>query len=363
MLCAQCGHLGRPGAKFCGQCGAPLDAEPTPAGRSAVSNLANAEHDLLGILDDVTVSLDRELAELTDSLTPTGMPVGSESPRGLVHPYEMQALLQTDPNQLNQSATFVFQSPFIQGNALYRSRIASVTFGFFSEDPTVNAFATDHPVPLPGGKQVEPPAIVFFEGLATAGRLAAAALAMHLRSRGGDVSDANSCTLPDFFRQLGRTILRDRGRLAAKPAMKLLAKLIAPALLAGEERFISLARSYAAAMDMFVVAHEAGHLALGHTLGQQQNFDVSRNQEREADSFASSALSTSPFREYLFLGQVFVTIVFAWAEAASQHQEASTHPLSRERFMNALQANSTAAAEAAQDFGLTRDRLLELLPP
>lgn len=318
---------------------------------------------MLGVLDAATASLDRQLADLTGSLPTTGMRIGTESAKAFVHPQELQGLLHADAGQLNQAAGFVFQSPFIQNNSLYRSRVAAVTFGFLAGDPTVNAFATEHPLSLSEGSRIQPPAIVFFAGLATAVRLAAAALAMHLRSRGGGLFYADPWGLPGFFRRLGETIIQSRGRLATTTAEQLLTSLVAPALQAGEERFVSLARSYAAAMDMFVVAHETGHLALGHTLGQTLNYDVSRNQEREADSFASSALSTSPFREYLFLGQVFVTIVFAWADAATQHERPSTHPLSRERFMNALQANSTAAAEVAEDFGLTADRLLELLPP
>jgi len=137
---------------------------------------------------------------------------------------------------------------------------------------------------------------------------------------------------------------------------------VVPTEILEDDRFVGLARSLSAAMEAAVIAHEAGHLALGHTLGQRLNFDVSRNQEREADSFASSILTSSPFREYLFLGQVFITIVFSWMEHAARRTDPTTHPLGRERFFNALTNNSAAAKEAADQFGLTRERLIELLP-
>jgi len=93
------------------------------------------------------------------------------------------------------------------------------------------------------------------------------------------------------------------------------------------------------------------------------NFDIARNQEREADSFASSVLSASPFREYLFLGQVFITLLFSWLDHVARSKDATTHPLGRERFFNIMTNNTAAAGEAADRFGFTRERLIALLPP
>ena len=79
--------------------------------------------------------------------------------------------------------------------------------------------------------------------------------------------------------------------------------------------------------------------------------------------FAASVLARSPFREYLFLGQVFTMVIFAWLEWALANREPGSHPLARDRFYAALESNSAGAQEAAADFGLTRDCLIELLPP
>jgi len=185
---------------------------------------------------------------------------------------------------------------------------------------------------------------------------------VHIRARRARGYSLGLHGLSDALHLMGRKVSQRGGSLDVPSSIEIFRATMLPEISDDEERFVSLARSYAAAMDMFVVAHEAGHLALGHTLGRALNYDVSRNQEREADSFASSALSTSPFREYLFLGQVFVTIVFAWVEAAARARQAGTHPLARERFLHAIESNSQAAREAAEEFGLTRESLMEMLP-
>jgi 3-oxoacyl-[acyl-carrier-protein] synthase III len=57
-----------------------------------------------------------------------------------------------------------------------------------------------------------------------------------------------------------------------------------------------------------------------------------------------------------------VSVVFAWMEAASAREHATTHPMSRERFQNAIESNSEAAKEVFNATGLSRDDLTSLLP-
>jgi hypothetical protein len=271
-------------------------------------------------------------------------------------------LLTPQPEEIRQSVRFVFDSPHIQTNRQYQSRVGQIGFLFVGDDHTVNAFATDHPLRMGEGNVVTPPAIVFFGGLGCALRLASASLALHARALRGSTDLFAAYGLKDVFHRMGRAVVEGKGTFDPDISASILRNAAGAASMTPDDRFVSTARSYSAAMEMFVVAHEAGHIALGHTLGQSLNYDVSRNQEREADSFASSALCTSPFREYLFLGQVFVTIVFAWVEHAAGAHDAETHPLSRERFLNAIQSNREAAREAAENLGLTTARLQELLP-
>jgi hypothetical protein len=132
----------------------------------------------------------------------------------------------------------------------------------------------------------------------------------------------------------------------------------------GEEDFVHYAPSFRASLYMFVIAHEMGHIAYGHTLGKSSNYSVSRAQEFDADSFAAQTLSACPYSEYHFLAQVLVTITFAWVEHAARVKQASTHPLSVERFRQMLRdADNRAEQEVADQFGITRADLEGLLPP
>jgi len=360
MLCDACGTDIPVDAKFCPKCGAAMESS-SPLDEAS-RELDRMQEELGAELDQAAASLDAELDDLTGALADTGKGFAPAGAKPMVHPQEVTGLLQPQSDEVNQSARFVFESPYIQGNKQYEDRVDRVTFAFADNVATVNAFATDHAFDMPDGSSITPPAIVFLGGLASATRLAAAALGAHIRFQRVRALASGPAGLANAFQMMGQAIVESEGALDARTSQAIFQETIVPALQMGEERFVSLARSYAAAMDMFVVAHEAGHIALGHTLGQALNYDVSRNQEREADSFASSSLSTSPFREYLFLGQVFVTIIFAWVEHAARARQASTHPLAPERLDNALTSNSQTAREVAGEFGLSREKLMELLP-
>jgi hypothetical protein len=173
--------------------------------------------------------------------------------------------------------------------------------------------------------------------------------------------EQSSSVLIGCLREIQKTVYSNGGRVDAETAKKIFSTTLQRAVEPIEENFASLVRSLSTAMECYVIAHEAGHIALGHTLGRETSFEISRNQEREADSFASSCLSASPFRDHLFLGQIFTLIMFVWRASAST-SEPTTHPHSVERFYNALKSNSAAAKEAAERFGLSADLLKQLLP-
>ena len=103
------------------------------------------------------------------------------------------------------------------------------------------------------------------------------------------------------------------------------------------------AKSVSAGMILGILAHESGHQSLGHVLntGRSENLEISRNQEREADLFASSVISASPFGEYMFAGTLFWYYALATQEGGKQE---NTHPLSKERFENLVRSNPEKAA-------------------
>ena len=107
------------------------------------------------------------------------------------------------------------------------------------------------------------------------------------------------------------------------------------------------ATSLSAGMVIGILGHEVGHHVLGHldnTGSMAKNSEIKRNQEREADSFANSVISSSPFGEYVFTG----TLLWHYALANKQAERGSvegTHPLALERLENLIRANPDKARE------------------
>lgn len=361
MKCGRCGNENSSTARFCAKCGASLS--PGSVLNRVNPDLESTRRQVREHLEATKASINAQIAQYSSPLRSKAKPAAPAGSRSLMHPMEMLSLLLPMADQIMQSKNIALSSPFIQGNSLYRSRIASVSFAYVEADDTVNAFATDHAIELADGRTLDPPAIAFLSGLAFTIRLIAAAVAVSMRPREGVPSDGETA-LDRTFRAIGSSLVQSGGKFDIEMMGRIFEQAIGvEILLEGSDRFVSLAHSLSASMEAAVIAHEAGHISLSHTLGMASNFDVARNQEREADSFASSVLSASPFREYLFLGQVFTTLLFSWIDHVARSTNPTSHPLGRERFFNVLTNNSAAAGEAADQFGLTRERLVALLPP
>ena len=372
MICRQCGHPHPPDARFCTNCGTAIAKLTNPSVSAVPGQLEKIQQDLEETLKSSTAYLTNALQGLSPrparpfgggpdtSGSPPDTPL-QESKAGSADVAEFAEVLAPKPSQIHQSASFTLSSPFIQENAAYAKRVSSINFVYMDHDLQLNAYATDHPVTLEDGTKVTPPVVVFLAGLDVAIRLAAAALSTHLAVAELRQKTPGSSLLAGTLSRIGET-LRRTGKFGPEASLAIFKECVLPSVPDVDEHTISLTRSYTAAMESFVIAHEAGHVALGHTQGGRQNLDVSRNQEREADSFAASTLSTSPFRDYLFLGGVFVTIIFSWTEFVFGNRPATTHPLGRERFFNLLRSNSASADEVSRRFGLTTQRLTELLP-
>ena len=230
---------------------------------------------------------------------------------------------------------FVRNSAHVQGNALYAGILGATRFVFAPEDNTLNAYAT-----LAGGQDGETvPAVFLLGGAARFGRVASLAVAA---TRGGDASAGER-----FLALVKRDGL---GEIGMDWSVRAVLEAGLTSALADDKTLV-LAKSVSAGLFLGILAHEAGHLALGHLYrleGGETNNDISRNQEREADSFASSIIAASPFGEYILAGTLF------WHYALAQLEEggrATTHPLSKERFGNFVRANP----DLAEEFGLAAE--------
>lgn len=264
---------------------------------------------------------------------------------------EIQDILEAPlDKEIFQISNFVFYSPHVQNNIAYRRRAAEVTLAYAPDIDDVNAFATDMPNPEVGAK---PPMIVVCEGLIRAIRLAALGLG-YSRQMGGAKGQK---TLISIIQAIGYKIVENKGAFDQDAALRILE--IPDMLKASQDYEVqSWARSYRAAMIMGIISHELGHIALGHTLGELMNRQISRNQEREADSFAASIISSSPFSDYLVTGIIFFWLILSWADSALPENSDNTHPHAKERLFDFIRSNR----EQAQAIGITEETITDFLP-
>lgn len=237
--------------------------------------------------------------------------------------------------ELRQLFEFTRNSAHVRENALYAQILDATQFAFDAGDDELNAFATI----LQGNEGLgKGPLVLVKGGAARFGRVAALAIAA---MRSGDTGAGGRFL--SLIRRLG----------LAKIDLEWSVRVVNEAGLApvlGDDKALATAKSVSAGLFLGILAHEAGHLALGHLhrLGSRGNNDISRNQEREADSFASSIIAASPFGEYILAGMLLFLYALAQLEGGGR---ATTHPLSKERFDNFVRANPDLAAE----FGLSAE--------
>ena len=215
-------------------------------------------------------------------------------------------------------------SPHIVDNVQYAAVVEKVKFYYKQDDSEVNAYAG---VGKADGKPVR--FVCLCGGAVLFSRLASLAVSSQQLRKDG------SCAR--FLRAIRPA---DCGRMDEDRAVALIERAGLRSAL-GSVEVITRARSISAGMLMGMLAHEVGHHALGHTVGQAQNLEIARNQEREADSFASSIIQANDFGEHILEGSLIWW--YALAQQESVNGETTSHPASRERYQNFIRSNAAMA--------------------
>ena len=245
----------------------------------------------------------------------------------------------TSDAELGQLMAYVTSSSHVTTNTRYAQTAAGLSFQIDRETNDVNAYAS---VDEDGGES-----IVLLGGMIRMANLLSAAYV------GSGVVDAsgnrNDGLLVRAVSALGRYCLVCKGAISPKQACRFALRHGLHRIM-GDSALRRKAKSFSAGMITCILAHELGHLALGHCCGEHPNLEVSRNTEREADSFASSVISSSPFGDYLIIGSILCESVWVWVQNATGAIE-TTHPLARERLADLIRANPSTAAE----LGMTAD--------
>ena len=241
-----------------------------------------------------------------------------------------QGYIQPTETEVTQLFEYVRRSPAVQDNLSYAEIMNHARFEYRAdpnrkEDDAVNANA--------GLDEEGKPRIRLFGGAARIGRVAALSIAA--MEYGDDANagqrfigtlKASQCA--NFTVNDGVQIVNDAGLVGALK----------------NDGVITKAKTISAGLMLGIIAHEAGHLSLGHSFSKVNyylsNLEVARNREREADSFASSVIATSPFGESVLMGTLLWYFVLASQEEGARE---TTHPLSKERFENLVRANPDLA--------------------
>lgn len=122
-----------------------------------------------------------------------------------------------------------------------------------------------------------------------------------------------------------------------------------------------VARMYAKTILMAVMAHECGHICLGHLpyYGQDMHCSISRNDERQADSWASAVLQSCCLGAQGAVAAVMMIIGLTWAHKISEEElRFSTHPMHMERLEHMIQTFDAMFTVSH----ITKKQLLELVP-
>jgi hypothetical protein len=242
--------------------------------------------------------------------------------------------LESTEAEVRQLFELVRQSAFVQENAQYRSLMKEVGFVYASTNDDVNAVASR----MVGKDGKETRLITCYAGEMRFAKTIALAAAAELSGRKGSVHAMMEKMSPVQCVRLG---LNDAAVLLRECGLD--SYLL-------DESIRVKAKSIGSGSVLGVLAHEVGHQVLGHNYQSGKavlNTEVLRNFESQADLFASSVMSSSPFGEYVFAGRLFALWVrMRQTDPILRKLPAGKldHPLDKERFMALLLANKEKAA-------------------
>ena len=265
-----------------------------------------------------------------------------------------KAVSMDDP--LVQKAIFTYLAPSaesletllvaIERSEHVRSKFADVAastrFEYLPDDDLVNA---ESRFGLGEDGETRFGRILLYGGLVRMSRLMGAVLCFGEPARTDDEN-----VLLGFLRDLGATLREAGNRCSTEDMLSMLDRhAVDP------EGFTALVRRSAAekianAIVEAIMAHEFGHLAKGHLNGGDANHQVSQIEEKEADLFAATIAASIPEGPEVFAGQVLSMIVFSFIDDGTG-ERLRTHPVARERVIDAIRANP----EFAEAAGLTEE--------
>lgn len=222
-------------------------------------------------------------------------------------------------SMIQELTALVFSNPHVTRNGAYHNKSSITDCRYFSEEMRVNASAGVD-------KDKKAPVILLYDGYIN---FILAIEAIFINEKYDQLS------------MLGNKLKSNDYVFSSENVIDVLEKM--------PDQKVNFEHAF---MSFFeTIAHELGHICLDHVLSPGYGsvpLDISRNQEREADSFASSLVASSIFKEHLFESHMRCCVAWAIIEKVGGRVEPTTHPLSLERLRNAIRNNY----ELAKNMGL-----------
>ncbi len=244
--------------------------------------------------------------------------------------------------EVKQAFGMVANSEHVEANLMYKNATDRIRLYHDPSDGAINAFATRFDRYRHKGTYEIWPTIVVQGGAGRFSRIIGAAL-------------ADDKELDDLLAALGGA-----GTIDNALALRVLSNgLNIPLERFSDEAWLAKAKNISRGILLGILAHETGHIVLGHvwSWGAESN-ERSRNQERQADSFAHSVASGTADADIMFFGNFVFDFAFAINEGKNGDSEASrTHPYSEERLFNLLRDNRSTAIK----HGFTEQSVREML--
>ena len=347
QTCNHCGKLLEPTHRICIQCGRAVSKwnvsskGPASTGPIQSSSKVNRVHAIKNLNNTETTTPDFD-----------------------DHGREVERALTPQPGEIKSLFSAVKSSPYIRGNTSYNETASRIKLRYMHDSLEVNASASYGEDESEGsigqassGKQIKTPVVKYHLGWDYMMRCVSVSVASCIDDGTNKLVSASrlahalqrcSQSMVDgFFVESERDYFYEQACSLTS-------------------RGLALAQDIATSINKQVIAHEIGHIVLHHLdieHSLNETYEISRNQEREADYFAASVLSSMSYRQHVFLGHAVSCMFFCWREETIKPGQVKTHPHSRERLANALRANSQAAKESAETYGLTKDFIMQAIPP
>jgi hypothetical protein len=248
--------------------------------------------------------------------------------------------LQTNQQDIDYLFEMVRKSPYVAQNPDYTEK-ANDTKITYDHDELVNAYAQTFAKRNHG--------ITMLQGLCNMSKLLGVALAYFNQNPNKKTAVGR---LSMACRWIGNEIIDDDGDCSLALVRKGLTELSYDT-----DGMIGIdAKSYAAGGMLSVIGHEMGHICLSHTRQRSRSEEVSRNNERQADLFGCNVTVTSPFASHTVLANLFFEVLITWL--MGNEKIATTHPHSRERVFNAINAHN----EILDAMGINAETIEYFLP-